>query len=112
MWDLSCRQLKFNCHPETANETFQVIHPRNAVFILHILNICCDCKIIIEHEPPVGLSHLNVVEIVFAIQIGIADTDENALLAQVRDKGMPLKPQRLLHAAPFVGIDIFLAAQS
>ena len=36
-------------------------------FILHVLQIRCDGKIVIEYKAPVNLGHLGVVKVIFAV---------------------------------------------
>jgi hypothetical protein len=49
-------------------------------FVLHILRIRCDGKIIIEYKSPVDLNHLGVVKLVFAVQICILIIGESIFI--------------------------------
>ena len=66
--------LKLNHSTDAKNKAVDIILV-GVEFVLHVLCIRCDGKIIIEHKAPINFGHLSIIKVIFAVQIGIADTD-------------------------------------
>jgi hypothetical protein len=66
--------LEFGRHPQASDESFDIILA-GVVFVFYILKIGGDGEEIIERNAPVGLGDLRLVEVVFAVQIRIAQPD-------------------------------------
>ena len=68
------RQLKIDRPANTEDKAIDII-PVGFVFVLHVLGIRRDGKIIIKDKTPVDLGDLGLVDIILTVQIGVSDTD-------------------------------------